>query len=99
MAALVTLLQCKKHLHVEDDLHDVEITLKRDQATATIVDYLESRADPTWTDQTVPGQVSAAILLLLGNLYEHRGDDMQADEACWQAITRLLVRSRDPALA
>lgn len=99
MAALVTLLQCKKHLHVEDDLHDVEITLKRDQATATIVDYLESRADPTWTDQTVPGPVSASILLLLGNFYEHRGDDMKPDAECWLAIERLLMRSRDPALA
>jgi hypothetical protein len=52
-----------------------------------------------WSDQTVPGQVKAATLLLLGHLHENRGNDMKADQALWECIGRLLARSRDPALA
>jgi hypothetical protein len=54
---------------------------------------------PVWTVDTVPGQVHAAILLLLTHLMEHRGDDMGTDALTWEAIGRLLVRARDPALA
>ena len=52
-----------------------------------------------WTAETVPGQVQAAVLLVLTHLYEKRGDDMQSDEVLWQALGRLLWRSRDPAFA
>lgn len=54
---------------------------------------------PTWTDVTVPGPIRSAILLMLTHLYERRGEDMGTDERLWQAIERLLMRSRDPALA
>jgi hypothetical protein len=52
-----------------------------------------------WTDLTVPGNVTAAILILLTHLHEHRGDDQKTDEDLWASIARLLVRHRDPALA
>lgn len=52
-----------------------------------------------WTEDTVPGNVQSAVLLMLSHLYEHRGDDQKTDEALWQAIERLLMRSRDPAFA
>jgi len=52
-----------------------------------------------WTPATAPKQVQAAALLMLTHLYEHRGEDMMADLSVWQAIERLLMRSRDPALA
>lgn len=52
-----------------------------------------------WTEATVPRQVQAAVLLMLTRLYEQRGDDEKADADCWAAIERLLMRSRDPALA
>jgi hypothetical protein len=52
-----------------------------------------------WTTSTVPGRVQAATLLMLGRLFEHRGDEEKADADCWMAIERLLMRSRDPALA
>lgn len=52
-----------------------------------------------WTDATVPFQVQSAILLVLTHLYERRGDDMAPDSALWEAVGRLLVRSRDPAVA
>jgi len=103
--ALVTLQQAKDHLRIatpEGDPGDTDLQLKIDQATAIITDYLQSRADPTWSvdasPSTVPGNVQAAVLLMLAHLYEHRGDEMQQDEALWQAIGRLLMRFRDPVL-
>jgi hypothetical protein len=52
-----------------------------------------------WTPDTAPGQVQSATLLMLGHLYEHRGDDPDTDDKLWAAIDRLLMRSRDPAYA
>jgi hypothetical protein len=49
-------------------------------------------ASPVWTDATAPGQVKAAVKLVLEDLHEHRPID-------WEVIRRLLERSRDPALA
>jgi hypothetical protein len=55
---------------------------------------------PAWTELTAPVHVQAATLVMLSHLYEHRGDDMEkVDEALWEAMGRLLARSRDPALA
>jgi hypothetical protein len=70
----------------------VNVTVGQSSAAGTV-------SSPTWTDATVPGQVQAAVLLMLTRLYEQRGDDEKADEACWLAIERLLRRQRDPALA
>lgn len=52
-----------------------------------------------WTPETAPPQVIAAVLIMLTHLYEHRGDDASGDGDVWLTIERLLVRSRDPALA
>lgn len=59
------------------------------------------RASETWTESTVPRAVTAAILLMLGRLYQQRGDDAVLDDenAIWMSIERLLVRYRDPAYA
>ena len=54
---------------------------------------------PSWTELTVPFHIQAATLLVLTHLYEKRGDDMGTDQLLWDAVGRLLVRSRDPALA
>jgi hypothetical protein len=70
----------------------VNVTIGQSAAAGSI-------ARPTWTDATVPGPVQAAVLLLLTHLYKHRGDDPSADAALWEAIGRLLIRFRDPALA
>lgn len=55
--------------------------------------------NPAWTAATVPGAVQAATLLALSHLYENRGDNMTTDVDLWEALTRLLCRHRDPALA
>jgi hypothetical protein len=53
----------------------------------------------TWTQNTVPLPVQASVLLMLTDLVEHRGDDTEATDQTWKAVERLLMRSRDPALA
>ena len=102
-AVLVTLATAKLHLRITTaalDPGDVDIQLKLDQAEAVILRYLKAQADPLWVSPaTAPGNVTAAILLLLTSLYEHRGDDETLDEKTWTAIERLLVGIRDPALA
>lgn len=102
MSALVTLAQAKEHLRITTDDNDADVSLKVDQASAIVIDYLKSQAVAGWSDGTVavPGNVSAATLITLTHLYEHRGDDdMGLDEALWMALDRLLIRFRDPALA
>jgi hypothetical protein len=102
-AVLVTLATAKLHLRITTaalDPGDVDLQLKLDQAEAIILRYLKGQADPLWVSPaTAPGNVTAAILLLLSSLYEHRGDDETLNEQTWTAIERLLVGIRDPALA
>jgi hypothetical protein len=104
-AVLVTLTQAKAHLRITmpaGDPGDAEIQFKLDQAEAIILDYLKGAngAAIGWTDPTtVPMPVTAAILLMLARLYEQRGDDEEKDQTLWEAIDRLLVRFRDPAIA
>ena len=100
---LVTLDTAKVHLRITDSDHDPDITQKVSAASATIRDYLKSRNDPTWTPDTVPPWIQAAVLLLLTEFYEHRGDEFgprgDHDDRLWAAIAELCRRSRDPALA
>lgn len=70
----------------------VAVTIGQSDAAGTV-------GSPSWTEATVPMSVQAATLVMLTHLYEHRGDDPETDEALWQAIGRLLMRQRDPALA
>lgn len=70
----------------------VTVTVGQSAAAGTV-------GSPAWTDSTAPQPVQSAILLMLTHLYENRGDNMQLDESLWKAVDRLLVRSRDPALA
>jgi hypothetical protein len=102
-AVLVTLQQAKDHLRVTTaalDPGDADIQAKLDQAEAIILNYLKAQADPLWVSPaTAPANVTAAILILLTALREHRGDDQTLDELSWTTIERLLVGLRDPALA
>jgi hypothetical protein len=70
----------------------VAVTIGQADAAGTV-------GSPAWTEETAPLPLQSATLLMLTRLYEHRGDDEKADEDCWLAIERLLIRSRDPALA
>ena len=110
---LVTLALSKRHLNIRDTDHDALVTDKMIEASATIRDYLKDQNDPAWapgddtatppTPSTVPPWVEASVLLLLGHLYEHRGDEFgdkaDNDDRVWAAIANLCRRARDPALA
>lgn len=52
-----------------------------------------------WTETTAPAPVQAAALVLLTHLYENRGNDQKPDADVWQAISNILIRYRDMALA
>jgi len=104
-AVLVTLTQAKAHLRItmpDGDPGDADLQLKLDQAEGVILNYLKGASGQAadWIDPTTtPGPVSAAILLMLGRLYEQRGDDEENDERLWTAIDRLLARYHTPGIA
>jgi hypothetical protein len=95
---LVTLEQAKRQLRVDYDDDDSEILLKAEEASDIVVDYIK-RPDHGWSDRTCPGHVRSAVLLVLGNLYGPRGDDVKTAEPLSQPVMNLLWRERDPALA
>lgn len=113
MAALVDFETAKTHLRVTDTDHDAEIQQKLDHASGIIVDRLMKSTHwapivAAWTVADAPLPVQAAILDMLGALYEHRGDDVALipsggaapfDEAVWDGIERKIKRFTDPALA
>lgn len=103
-AVLVTLTQAKAHLQItlpEGDPGDAEIQDVLNEAEATILDYLkDSPARADWIDpETAPGPVTAAIKLMLGQLYEHRGDDEAAGAEFWARIDLLLARFHTTGIA
>ena len=98
----VTIAEARTHLQVTDTDHDTEIGDKVLQAEAVIRGYLGAQSDPTWTIDTVPPEVRAAVLIFLGRLWVHRGDDETtegADAGAWGAVENLLRRRRDPVVA
>ena len=100
---ILTLEEAKTHLRVVDAWHDAEVQAALDDADAIIRRRLKTGDDPTWDAVTVPRDIKAAAKLLLGHLYEHRGDAFgpanDNDAVVWTAIDNLIVSWRDPALA
>ena len=113
-SSLVTLTQAKQHLRVtwaDGDPRDdyLELTLAHAQGAILTrcrrTEYGRTQVD-LWTDpDTVPTNVARAILLKLGELTDHRGDDRDreaaaragdTDESPW--IEALLRVYSDPVL-
>ena len=95
MEPLVTLEQVSLALKLdlaEDDERTPDIEWKMKQATEIVVNYLK-KPDHGWTVETVPGVVSASIILVIRSLL----DDVDAPIS--SAVCDLLRRLRDPALA
>ena len=105
MAALVTLIAAKVHLHLpltttdrDGDVQDLV-----DRSSAIVITHLKSRANPNWSVEdplpsdgiVVPKNVEVAVLLLIGQLDQHRGDDVVPD-GDWKSY---LIPFRDPTLA
>jgi hypothetical protein len=106
--ALVTLAAAKTHIKADwlttspADARDAELQEIVDQASDHIFGYLKKpvTSPPYWDETTAPPRVRSMTLLMVGHLWEHRGDDMQdVDEAVWEAIQRLGVRDQTSALA
>ncbi len=93
MVALVTLAEAKAHLRVLNTDHDTDITMKMGQASDIIIDYIKT-PDHGWTDSTAPNLIKAAILLVLGTLFDEREGAGIPD-----GVKDILWRYRDPALA
>lgn len=104
-AKLVTLTQAKAHLNItlpDGDPGDTEIQDQLDAAEDIILNYLKGANGEAvnWVDPaTAPGPVVQAIKLMLGQLYQHRGDDEANGADFWHRIDLLLARYHTPAIA
>lgn len=117
MTRLVTVEQVNNalHLDLDTDVGDAsygdgdtarldDIELKIDQAQDAIADYLKDGFDPYWTSDTVPGRVSAAIILLVEALLDggEHGSKMLSGlsgGSLDNPVVALLYRTRDPSIA
>lgn len=114
--ALVTLEQVNSALRLDlqgtapgyaDDERTPDIELKIDQAQAIVLDFIQPKPDPAWTEGTAPGQVTAAIIMAIRCLLDDTDESMAmlsglsgttgADPK--NPIVGLLFRLRKPSLA
>jgi hypothetical protein len=97
--ALITVEQAKHHLRIDYDDQNADLSMKVEQASAIVIDYLK-KPDHGWTTQTVPYPVQAAILLVLTALWDNRNGQGDGEYlAPGGPVARLLSRHRDPAIA
>ena len=84
---------------VDERLANVELKIK--QAEDAIIDYLK-KPNHGWTEATVPGNVSAAIILAAGSLLDDSKAELLNGLSTGELsnpLVGLLHRLRDPALA
>lgn len=119
---LVTLDQAKAHLRLpmtgSQSTDDDDLQMKLLAAHEIVFDYLTQRISDSdaweatvdsWTAETAPRRVIAAILVQFTDLYRFRGDDSEEyargsaykrqEGALNPAVVALLFRLRDPALS
>lgn len=104
--ALVTREQVMLGLRIEDEEDAPNVDLKIAQAQDIVLDYIQPKPNPAWTAETVPPRVTAAIILIIGYLYD---DSPEAQEAIAglsgeigskpSPLVGLLKRLRTPTLA
>jgi hypothetical protein len=114
MADLVTLEQVNLALRLDlvqsgsplefTDERTPDIELKIVQSQAAVLRYLKSQADEDWTAETVPQEVTAAIILGVKTLLDDPNAELFAAMATGvpgpdNPIGGLLYGLRDPALA
>ena len=112
--ALLSLPAAKRHLRIEpentDDDDDISVKIK--EASAIVLDYIKAPdrerrdgegAPKDWTEGTVPDTIRAAVELVLSKLFDDRNAGDEDNEVAMgyltPAITAILHRYRDPALA
>lgn len=78
------------------DFLDIELQKLADDATGTVIDYIK-RPDHGWTQETVPGEVRAAIIRVAVLMYDQTTSDKPV-QFIDEGVVALLERHRDPAL-
>ena len=75
--ALISLSIAKAHLRVGDSLHDDELIAAKLEMAFGIAEDMTNRAIRTdYTSETLPPAIKAAVLLLLGTLYDNESDQI-----------------------
>ena len=86
---MLTLIEVKQHLRIETSDEDSLLHAYMDAATASVADYLgQPLPDP------IPAPVEAAILLRVGDLYEHREEQAERPLVQNKTFERLLSPHR-----
>jgi hypothetical protein len=96
MVALITVAGAKRRLRLDFADDDVLASELVNEATAIVLNHLKGRANPAWTEASVPFDVKAAIYLAFGRLYANRDG---TEEILSDPVKALLHSYRDPALA
>jgi hypothetical protein len=107
---LVTFREAKAHVNMDHDLDDDLINRMRKDASGAVIDYIKidiGESTFNWVDlfgepiaDNVPPEVHAAVLLMVGAMYENRdGDVFRSPQPLSQPAMDLLWRHRDPAMA
>jgi hypothetical protein len=97
--ALVTDREARLHLHIDampespPSAADELVTMKIEHASNIVADYIKDPGNG-WTAETAPRLIKAAVLLVLGIIY----DDAAADPLT-PGVKNILRRWRDPAMA
>lgn len=98
--SIVSLDRAKQQLRITVAIHDSEVQAKLDEAFAIVLDYIGDRDNAnSWDENTAPGVIVSATLLVLGALWEGRAGAEDAPEPISDAVQKLLRRHRDPPLA
>ncbi|EKG38858.1 head-tail connector protein [Pseudomonas syringae] len=104
----ITLEEAKDHLRVDDDAEDNDIKLKTHAASGAVRNYLKSAADIYFDAKgevitaSIPYEVQAATMLMLGYLYKDRDENSNGAFDTGdlpKPVTALLYSLRMPALA
>ena len=78
------------------DYTDAQLAVLLDDAEATVIDYLK-RPDHGWTEETVPGEVRAAVVRVAVLMLDQTTSDKPV-QFIDEGVVALLERHRDPAL-
>lgn len=104
--ALVTIEQVKAALRIDYDDADADLELKISQAEDIVLDFVQPKPDPAWTPDTVPGRVTAAIIIAISCLLDDTEEHLAmlsglsgSNPDPKNPIAALLWRLRDPTLA
>jgi hypothetical protein len=101
---LVTLEVAKEHLKPPGDIDDDRIERQIEEASQIVLDHIKLPSDAYQSSsgaptEDVPPQVRAAVLLVLGALYDNADGQNPDKDPISPAVISLLRSRRTPTLA